>query len=528
MLQSRKWKTICALIFVSVLAAWLLFGSNPLANANAGQSILQKQIEQLADVKQTTPSPLFTGSKPTLITLWASWCPLCLSELQETQDWSSDPDFAGANLVTIVSPGILGEQKTDEFKQWYAGLNYPQLPLRLDPSGQLIKALGVKVYPSWAVLDAQGQLARVIKGSINKSQALALLDNPAADLAAHQGSFYQPQKDQSAVPINAKTIYLAGGCFWGVEAYFERIDGVIDAVSGYANGRTDNPSYEDVIYRNTGHAETVKITYNPDKLSLDDILQYYFRIIDPTLLNQQGNDRGSQYRTGIYSTQADEQAVVAAALSTLQKRFKKPIVVENQPLLQFFDAEEYHQDYLVKNPNGYCHVDLNKAEQPLPGKASAEDKQVKAFDPSQYQKADANRLKQQLTREQYQVTQNSGTERAFSHAYDDLFEPGLYVDIVSGEPLFSSQDKYQSGCGWPSFVKPISAAAVTEHVDTSYNMRRVEVRSKLADSHLGHVFPDGPPDRGGLRYCINGASLNFIPAEQMAAQGYAQWLKAVE
>lgn len=303
---------------------------------------------------------------------------------------------------------------------------------------------------------------------------------------------------------------------------------MIDAVSGYANGRTDNPSYEDVIYRNTGHAETVKITYNPDKLSLDDILQYYFRIIDPTLLNQQGNDRGSQYRTGIYSTQADEQAVVAAALSTLQKRFKKPIVVENQPLLQFFDAEEYHQDYLVKNPNGYCHVDLNKAEQPLPGKASAEDKQVKAFDPSQYQKADANRLKQQLTREQYQVTQNSGTERAFSHAYDDLFEPGLYVDIVSGEPLFSSQDKYQSGCGWPSFVKPISAAAVTEHVDTSYNMRRVEVRSKLADSHLGHVFPDGPPDRGGLRYCINGASLNFIPAEQMAAQGYAQWLKAVE
>ncbi|MBP7189546.1 MAG: peptide-methionine (S)-S-oxide reductase, partial [Thiopseudomonas sp.] len=241
MLQSRKWKTICALIFVSVLAAWLLFGSNPLANANAGQSILQKQIEQLADVKQTTPSPLFTGSKPTLIKLWASWCPLCLSELQETQDWSSDPDFAGANLVTIVSPGILGEQKTDEFKQWYAGLNYPQLPLRLDPSGQLIKALGVKVYPSWAVLDAQGQLARVIKGSINKSQALALLDNPAADLAAHQGSFYQPQKDQSAVPINAKTIYLAGGCFWGVEAYFERIDGVIDAVSGYANGRTDNP-----------------------------------------------------------------------------------------------------------------------------------------------------------------------------------------------------------------------------------------------------------------------------------------------
>lgn len=528
MLQSISWKSITVLAVASALVLWMLLGSNLFAKTNASQSVLQQQIERLADVKQSTPSPLFTDKKPTLIKLWASWCPLCLSELQETQAWVSDPDFAGANLVTIASPGILGEQKTDEFKQWYAGLNYPQLPLRLDPSGQLIKALGVKVYPSWAVLDAQGQLARVIKGSINKSQALALLDNPAADLTAHQGSFYQPKRNQAATPINAKTIYLAGGCFWGVEAYFERIDGVIDAVSGYANGRTDNPSYEDVIYHNTGHAETVKVTYNPDKLSLDDILQYYFRIIDPTLLNQQGNDRGSQYRTGVYSTDSDEQAVIAAALNQLQERFKKPLVVENQPLLQFFDAEEYHQDYLVKNPNGYCHVDLNKAEQPLPGKASAEDTQVKTFDPSQYQKADASKLKQQLTREQYQVTQNSGTERAFSHAYDDLFEPGLYVDIVSGEPLFSSQDKYQSGCGWPSFVKPISAAAVTEHVDTSYNMRRVEVRSKLADSHLGHVFPDGPPDRGGLRYCINGASLNFIPAEQMAAQGYAQWLKAVE
>ncbi len=528
MLQSRKWKTICALIFVSALAAWMLLGSNPLANASAGQSVLQQQIEGLADVKQAKPSPLFTTSKPTLVKLWASWCPLCLSELQETQDWSTDPDFAGANLVTIASPGILGEQKTEAFKEWYAGLNYPQLPLRLDPSGELIKALGIKAYPSWAVLDAKGKLARVIKGSINKSQALALLDNPEADLAAYQGTFYQPKSNQAAAPINAKTIYLAGGCFWGVEAYFERIDGVINAVSGYANGRTKNPSYEDVIYRKTGHAETVKVTYNPDKLSLDDILQYYFRIIDPTLLNQQGNDRGSQYRTGVYSTNSDEQTVIAAALIKLQEKFKKPIVVENQPLQQFYDAEEYHQDYLVKNPNGYCHVDLNKAEQPLPGKAAAEDKQVKTFDANQYQKTDESTLKQQLTREQFQVTQNSGTERAFSHAYDDLFEPGLYVDIVSGEPLFSSQDKYQSGCGWPSFVKPLSASAVTEHVDTSYNMRRVEVRSKIADSHLGHVFPDGPADRGGLRYCINGASLKFIPAAQMAEQGYAQWLQDIK
>lgn len=292
MLQAISWKTMTVVAVASALLVSMLLGAHLSANADMGQSALQQQIERLADVKQATPSPLFTDKKPTLIKLWASWCPLCLSELQETQTWVSDPDFADANFVTIASPGILGEQKTEAFKEWYAGLNYPQLPLRLDPSGQLIKALGVKVYPSWAVLDAQGQLTRVIKGSLNKSQALALLDNPAADLVAHQGSFYQPQKDQSAVPINARTIYLAGGCFWGVEAYFERIDGVIDAVSGYANGRTENPSYEDVMYRNTGHAETVRVTYNPDKISLDDILQYYFRIIDPTLRNQQGNDRG--------------------------------------------------------------------------------------------------------------------------------------------------------------------------------------------------------------------------------------------
>ena len=398
----------------------------------------------------------------------------------------------------------------------------------MDSSGELVKRLGVKVYPSWALIDNQGQLARVIKGSINKSQALALLKNPEADLSDAAHTFYQPKANQESVPVNARTIYLAGGCFWGVEAYFERIDGVLDGVSGYANGRTENPSYEDVVYRNTGHAETVKVTYDPDKLSLDDILQYYFRIIDPTSLNKQGNDRGEQYRAGVYSTDADEQAVIAAALTELQKRYKRPIVVENKPLQHFYEAEQYHQDYLLKNPNGYCHVDLNKADEPLPGKSKSTDKVLQEFDASRFQKPDSKTLQQRLSREEYQVTQNSGTERAFSHRYDELFEPGLYVDIVSGEPLFSSKAKYESGCGWPSFVEPINASAIVEKVDTSYNMRRVEVRSLTADSHLGHVFPDGPRDRGGLRYCINGASLKFIPKAQMQEQGYAQWLKFID
>src|SRR5699024_6917880 len=295
-----------------------------------------------------------------------------------------------------------------------------------------------------------------------------------------------------------------------------------------ANGPTENPSNEDVVYRNTGHGETVKVVYNPDKLSLEDILQYYFRIIDPTSLTTQGNDPSGQERAGVYSTDAAGQKRVAAALTKLQESYARPVVVENEPLQHFYEAEQYHQDYLMKNPNGYCHVDLTLADQPLPGKKEQPERAAEDYDASRFQKPEQNILQQRLSRLEDKVTQQNGTERAFSHRYDELFEPGLYVDIVSGEPLFSSTDKYQSGCGWPSFVKPITAAAVTEHIDRSYNMRRIEVRSKVADSHLGHVFPDGPRDRGGLRYCINGASLKFIPKAQMQGQGYAKWLKYVD
>ncbi|MDD2223180.1 MAG: bifunctional peptide-methionine (S)-S-oxide reductase MsrA/peptide-methionine (R)-S-oxide reductase MsrB [Pseudomonas sp.] len=528
MSQSIRWPIVVVLALCAALLLWLVSGSQSQAIAQANPLNLAQHVYNLPEVSAAQPALAFDKTKPTLVKLWASWCPLCLSELGQTEEWVTDADLSAANLLTVASPGVLGEQPLAAFKDWYSGLDYPQLPVRVDSSGELIKRLSVKVYPSWALIDQQGQLARVIKGSINKSQALALLANPEADLNDAAHIFYQPKSNQDSVPINARTIYLAGGCFWGVEAYFERIDGVLDAVSGYANGRTENPSYEDVVYRNTGHAETVKVVYNPNKLSLDDILQYYFRIIDPTSLNKQGNDRGEQYRAGVYSSDVAEQSVIAASLNELQKRYKRPVVVENQPLQHFYEAEQYHQDYLMKNPNGYCHVDLNKADEPLPSKAKSADKIQQDFDASRFQKPDRKTLQQRLSREQYQVTQNGGTERAFSHRYDELFEPGLYVDIVSGEPLFSSRDKYQSGCGWPSFVKPIDASAVLEKTDTSYNMRRIEVRSRLADSHLGHVFPDGPSDRGGLRYCINGASLNFIPKAQMQEQGYTQWLKALD
>ncbi|WP_027009426.1 bifunctional peptide-methionine (S)-S-oxide reductase MsrA/peptide-methionine (R)-S-oxide reductase MsrB [Conchiformibius kuhniae] len=472
-------------------------------------------LAQLPQANGEPAAALIKPNRPTLVKFWASWCPLCLSELAETEKWAQDKDFQAANVLTVASPAFLGEKKQPDFSEWYRGLDYPKLPVLLNEGGALAKEWGIKVYPSWVLLDGKGQVLRVVRGSLNRAQALALIANPQAELQSLQQTFYQPDTQQGNKAMNSKTIYLAGGCFWGLEAYFQRIDGVLDAVSGYANGKTEKPSYEDVVHRDTGHAETVKVVYDADKLTLDDILQYYFRVIDPTSLNKQGNDRGTQYRTGVYYTDPAEQGIIAAAFAREQPKHTQKIVVENLPLQRFDEAEEYHQDYLLKNPNGYCHIDIRKADEPLPHKKTS-------AKPSQ------DELRRTLTAEQYRVTQENGTERAFSHEYDHLFADGIYVDVVGGKPLFSSADKYDSGCGWPSFTKPIEAAAVSEHEDNSYNMRRVEVRSQAADSHLGHVFPDGPPDKGGLRYCINGASLKFVPFEEMDAQGYGAWKDKVK
>ncbi len=463
-----------------------------------------------------TPTMLEQNSKPTLVKFWASWCPMCLSELEQTRQLAADPELARINLWTLASPGQLGEMPMAEFQNWYQGLEIHDLPLQLDPAGEWVRHFRIQAYPSWVLLGPDGRLLRMVRGSLDKQQILSLLDNIEAPLQQAERRFYSPGSGQQASAIHSQDIYLAGGCFWGVEAYFKRIPGVLDAVSGYANGTTEHPSYEDVIYRQTGHAETVKVSYNPQQISLEQLLQHYFRIIDPTTLNRQGNDRGTQYRSGIYSNDPAERERVASALQQLQTRYKNPVVVENLPLEHFFAAEEYHQDYLLKNPGGYCHVDLSLAELPLD-----EGQPV-------YHKPDDATLRQRLTPLQYQVTQENGTERAYTHAYDQLDEPGLYVDIVSGEPLFSSADKYDAGCGWPSFVRPVAAGLVTEHIDTRYNMHRIEVRSRHADSHLGHVFPDGPRDRGGKRYCINGASLEFIPLAEMDARGYGRWIDAVQ
>lgn len=316
-----------------------------------------------------------------------------------------------------------------------------------------------------------------------------------------------------------KTIYLAGGCFWGVEEYVSRIPGVLDARAGYANGTTVNPSYEDVCRGDTGHAETVEVVYDSAILPLEVLLQSYFAIIDPTRKDGQGNDIGSQYRTGIYYTDEADQETIRQAAAKEQQKYSAPIVTELMPLTVFYPAEEYHQDYLRKNPDGYCHINVAGAKQ-----AALEN----AVNARAYPVPSQAYLKEHLNDIQYRVTQENATERAFSNAYFDTFQKGIYVDIVTGEPLFSSADKFESGCGWPSFVKPIVPDVVTEHTDKSFHMIRTEVRSRSGDAHLGHVFPDGPMERGGLRYCINSASIRFIPIERMQEEGYGHLVPYID
>lgn len=313
-----------------------------------------------------------------------------------------------------------------------------------------------------------------------------------------------------------RKIYLAGGCFWGVEEYFSRIPGVAGAVSGYANGRVERPTYEQVCLDTTGFAEAVRISYDPDVVTLRILIRQFFEIIDPISVNRQGNDRGSQYRTGIYYTDERDRPLIETMMNQVRQKYREPLAVELEPLKNFYEAEQYHQDYLRKNPGGYCHIQFGSLDR----LALDEDGRVVVRLPEK-------ELRQALTGQQYEVTRNAATERPFTGVYWDLEEPGIYVDLVTGEPLFSSADKFHSGCGWPSFTKPLDPAAVTRRQDFSHGMSRVEIRSREIGSHLGHVFEDGPAKTGGLRYCINSAALRFIPLNQMEQDGYGAYVHLV-
>ncbi len=322
---------------------------------------------------------------------------------------------------------------------------------------------------------------------------------------------------------NVREIYFAGGCFWGTEHFFQQIRGVVGTEVGYANGNTQNPTYEEVVSHTTGFAETVKVKYDPEQVDLKLLIDLYFKTIDPTSKDQQGNDRGNQYRTGIYFKDKNDEAIVKGEVEKLAKNYTKPVVVETVALKNFYRAEDYHQDYLDKNPGGYCHIEpglfeMAKKANPLP----------KAAPKVQYEKQDKKVLKEKLTAEQYNVTQENGTERPFQNEYWNETREGIYVDITTGEPLFISTDKFESGCGWPSFSKPITKKLIDEKLDKSQGMTRVEVRSKTGDAHLGHVFNDGPEDKGGLRYCINSASLKFIPKADMQKKGYGEYIPLLD
>lgn len=313
-------------------------------------------------------------------------------------------------------------------------------------------------------------------------------------------------------------IYLAGGCFWGLEKLMQSIPGVVRGTSGYANGDPSvRPTYSEVCTGKTGYRETVRVEYKENEISLDAILFTFFAAIDPTVKNRQGNDTGSQYQTGIYYTDERSGATVAHVAGIERSRHKN-FAVEIEPLDQFYDAEEYHQDYLDKNPGGYCHI--------TPAEIKIAEKMT--VDPAKYRRPPDDEVKKRLTKEQYHVAVDSGTEPPFRNDFWDHKEKGIYVDVITGEPLFSSKDKFESTCGWPAFSKAIDPNTVVYLKDYSLGMRRTEVRSRSGNTHLGHVFYGDPDSPNGVRFCINSLSLRFVPFADMDGEGYGYLRKYAE
>lgn len=350
--------------------------------------------------------------------------------------------------------------------------------------------------------------------------------------ACQQGSSMAEKKNEDSGVKKSKVLIatFAGGCFWCTEADFEKLPGVVKVISGYAGGRTENPTYDEVSSGTTGHIESIQVHYDSARLTYADLLDYFWKHIDPTDPGGQFVDRGAQYRSVIFYHDQEQKKLAEESKDTLSRsgKFTKPVVTDILPLKKFYAAEEYHQDYYRKHPLKYKFYRSRSGRDQFLRKTwgsrmdKTEQKTKAAFT-----KPDDAALRKTLTPLQYKVTQKEGTEPAYNNEYWDNKKEGIYVDIVSGEPLFSSLDKYDSGTGWPSFTRPLEPGNIVLRDDWSFFTKRTEVRSRLGDSHLGHVFDDGPKPTG-LRYCMNSAALRFIPKEGLEKAGYGQYLKLFE